>query len=51
MLQEAGYPQFKDCSPTVGFIEVILEKFISTSTFQYYVNVILKETGLQQLVD
>lgn len=28
MLEEAGCPQFKDCSPTVQFIEVILERAV-----------------------
>lgn len=38
MAEEAGYLQLMDCSPTVGFIQVALEKVISTSTSQCCVN-------------
>lgn len=51
MVKEAGYPQFKDCSPTVEFIDVILEKFLSTRTIQHCVNVMYRKIGLQQLVN
>lgn len=47
MLEETGYPQFKDYSLTVEFTEVILEKIASTSTFQLCVNMIYKEIGLK----